>query len=76
MSDEMDPQRFEALIAAYGATPARWPEEERMAADAFARNDPRAASLLGSSQMRIAYRRSPKMMTLPTPGTRFNASAT
>ena len=49
MSDEMDPQRFEALIAAYGATPARWPEEERMAAEAFARNDPRAASLLAEA---------------------------
>jgi anti-sigma factor RsiW len=46
MSDEMDPERFEALIAAYGATPARWPEEERAAAEAFARRDPRAADLL------------------------------
>ena len=46
MSDEMDPERFEALIAAYGTTPARWPEEERAAAEALARRDPRAAELL------------------------------
>jgi len=49
MSDEMDPGRFEALIAAYGATPARWPEEERAAAEAFARADPRAAALLSEA---------------------------
>jgi anti-sigma factor RsiW len=49
MSDEMDPERFEALIAAYGATPARWPEEERAAAEAFARRDPRAARLLADA---------------------------
>ena len=32
--------------------------------------------LVGSSQMRMAYLRSPKMMTAPTPGTRFSASET
>ena len=37
---------------------------------------PRPASLPGSSQSRIANLRSPKMMTLPTPGTRLNASRT
>jgi anti-sigma factor RsiW len=42
----MDFTRFEALIAAYGATPSRWPEEERAAAESFARSDPRAAAAL------------------------------
>ena len=32
----------------------------------------RAASFVGSSQMRMAYFRSPKMMTSPTPGIRFS----
>ena len=36
----------------------------------------RAASFCGSSQRRIAYLRSPKMITLPTPGTRLIASRT
>ena len=46
---DMDLNRFEALIAAYGATPNRWPEEERAAAEAFARADPRAAALLAEA---------------------------
>ena len=46
---EMDLTRFEALVAAYGATPNRWPEEERAAAEAFARADPRAAALLAEA---------------------------
>ena len=37
---------------------------------------PRPASLFGSSHSRIANRRSPKMMTSATPGTRFSASRT
>ena len=36
----------------------------------------RAASFCGSSHSRIAYLRSPKISTLPTPGTRFRASRT
>lgn len=32
----MDRTRFEALLDAYGADAARWPEEERAAAQAFA----------------------------------------
>src|SRR6266566_4194492 len=36
----------------------------------------RAASLVGSSQTRMAYLRSPKMRTSPTPGIRFSASLT
>ena len=46
---EMDLNRFEALVAAYGATPNRWPDEERDAALAFARSDARAAALLADA---------------------------
>lgn len=46
MSERMDFARFETLVAAYGARPSRWPEEERAAAQAFARTDPRAAAVL------------------------------
>jgi len=46
---EMDLNRFETLVAAYGATPSRWPDEERDAALAFARADPRAAALLAEA---------------------------
>jgi len=46
---EMDLNRFETLVAAYGATPSRWPEEERDAAEAFARTDPRARALLAEA---------------------------
>ncbi|MBW8755725.1 MAG: hypothetical protein JF595_16575 [Sphingomonadales bacterium] len=46
---EMDLNRFEALVAAYGATPSRWPEDERPAAEAFARSDPRATALLAEA---------------------------
>jgi hypothetical protein len=35
----MDRVRFEALIAAYGADPKRWPSAEREAALAFAQSD-------------------------------------
>lgn len=31
----MDRTRFEAIVAAYGAEPRRWPAEEREAAEAF-----------------------------------------
>jgi len=47
--NEMDLNRFETLVAAYGASPVRWPEEERAAAEAFARQDPRAAALLSEA---------------------------
>jgi len=46
---EMDLNRFETLVAAYGATPNRWPEQERAAAEAFARMDQRAAALLAEA---------------------------
>lgn len=45
----MDLNRFETLVAAYGATPSRWPEEERDAAEAFARDHPRAGALLAEA---------------------------
>ena len=46
---KMDFARFETLVAAYGATPNRWPEDERDAAEAFARSDARAAALLAEA---------------------------
>lgn len=49
MTEQMDRARFETLIAAYGATPNRWPEEERAAAEAFATADPHAAALLSEA---------------------------
>lgn len=33
---KMDQERFDAIVAAYGANPRRWPAEEREAAQAFA----------------------------------------
>jgi len=35
--------RFRDIVDAYGADPARWPEEERAAAAIFARNHPEVA---------------------------------
>src|SRR6185295_15466227 len=31
----LTPERFEALLAAYGANPARWPQDERAQVEAF-----------------------------------------
>ena len=44
--------------------------------DDVAGGEPRAARRSGSSQSRIEYLRSPKIVTSPTPGTRFSASLT
>lgn len=44
----MDRSRFEAIVAAYGADPRRWPEAERADAEAFARL-PEAASALAEA---------------------------
>ena len=49
MTDAMTLVRFEALVAAYGAHPARWPEQERAAATALLATDPRAAALLADA---------------------------
>jgi hypothetical protein len=39
----MTPDRFAAILAAYGADPTRWPDAERVAAETIARTaDPRA----------------------------------
>ena len=46
---KMNFARFETLVAAYGATLTRWPEDERDAAVAFARSDARAAALLAEA---------------------------
>jgi len=35
----MDKARFEAIVAAYGAEPRRWPADERAAAEAYAARD-------------------------------------
>lgn len=42
----MDQERFEALVAAYGADPDRWPEAERTEALAFMDRDRTAAERL------------------------------
>lgn len=42
----MDQERFEALVAAYGADPDRWPEAERAGALAFMERDRAAAERL------------------------------
>src|SRR5690606_29901660 len=48
--ERMTPERFETLIAAYGADPRRWPEAEREAALAFAEGDPRAQTALAAER--------------------------
>ncbi|MDV6331922.1 hypothetical protein [Asticcacaulis sp. 201] len=42
MNKSMNADRFQALIDAYGASPARWPEAERRAALDFLAGDPAA----------------------------------
>lgn len=42
----MNQARFEQIVAAYGARPAQWPEEERDAAVAFAETSAQARALL------------------------------
>jgi hypothetical protein len=42
----MDKNKFEMIVAAYGADPRRWPEDERPAARAFATADADAGPLL------------------------------
>ncbi|RFU48487.1 hypothetical protein [Paraburkholderia sp. DHOC27] len=40
----MTPERFQTIVAAYGADPRRWPRDERAAAEAWARLHPAEAS--------------------------------
>ncbi len=42
----MNRERFEQILAAYGADPRRWPEAERAAAEAFAAANAVAASVV------------------------------
>ena len=42
----MNRERFEQIVAAYGADPRRWPEAERADAEAFAAVDPDVASVV------------------------------
>ncbi len=46
----MTKDRFTAILAAYGANPARWPEAEREAALAFLAANPRAVRLAEAAQ--------------------------
>ena len=46
----MNIDRFKILLDGYGADPARWPEVERAAAEAFARTSPEAASLIAAAR--------------------------
>lgn len=47
----MRSERFEAMVAAYGAEPRRWPEEEREAALAFAATEAGAAILAAERRL-------------------------
>lgn len=46
----MDRERFEQIVAAYGAEPRRWPADERAAAEAFATAHADAATLLAEAR--------------------------
>lgn len=46
----MDRVRFEAMLAAYGADPKRWPEAERAEAQAFAAAHPEFAASLAEAR--------------------------
>jgi hypothetical protein len=48
-TDTMTAERFKALLEAYGAEIARWPEAGRLAAYAYARTAPEAAALLAEA---------------------------
>ena len=51
----MEYERFKAIVEAYGATPSRWPESERAAAETFARADARAGVLLREASLIDVY---------------------
>jgi hypothetical protein len=46
----MNAERFEQLLDAYGASPGRWPQGERAAAEAFAAASPDAAARLEAAR--------------------------
>lgn len=45
MKQDLDMQRFAAIVDAYGGEPSRWPEEERSAALQFIADNPAAEAL-------------------------------
>lgn len=47
----MNIERFEILLDAYGADPARWPPAERSLAESFARATPKAAALIAAARL-------------------------
>ena len=46
----MNLERFDAIVAAYGASPARWPEAERAEAMNFLHRSPEAAALVAREE--------------------------
>jgi hypothetical protein len=51
MVDRMTIERLRDILDAYGADPLRWPAGERIAAQAFAAREPRAAALVAEAAM-------------------------
>jgi hypothetical protein len=47
--DRMTIERLTEILSAYGADPLRWPEGERLAAQALAAREPRAAALVAEA---------------------------
>jgi anti-sigma factor RsiW len=47
---EMNIERLSEIVEAYGGDPLRWPEAERLAAQALAARDPRAAALVAEAE--------------------------
>ena len=47
----MKPDRFLALVEAYGAEPSRWPADERAAAEVFAASDAASKSALSDASV-------------------------
>ena len=63
----MTPERFSQLIAAYGALPAHWPQEERAAAQALlAQRDPHALAAIEEALQLDEYLES---FAVPAPDT-------
>ncbi len=51
-SRDMTPERMNAILAAYGAAPSRWPEADREAAEALiARSEPARAALAEAAHL-------------------------
>ncbi len=51
MADTMTIERLTEIVDAYGADPLRWPAAERIAAQAFAARDARAAAVVAQAQL-------------------------